>query len=388
MLRTDDLDYHLPESLIATEPAAERDLARLLAVDPRRDAPAPSHRRVRDLPDVLRPGDLIVVNTTKVIPARFTGRRADSRGRVEGLFLEVAADGHWRVMLKSNGRLRPGVCVHLLDASGQAALALTLGSKDADQWSVQPKVIADSASNEDPLDWLDGIGRTPLPPYILRARRQIESRHESHEVWADELDRMWYQTVYASDDQVGAVAAPTAGLHFTDDLLSRLEARGVQRAEVVLHVGAGTFKPVEAEHVEEHPMHTEQFVVPSRTMRAIIETRASGGRVIAVGTTTARALESVEALTPERDIGGSTQLLITPGYRFRHLDGLMTNFHLPRSTLLAMVAALFADGVPRLLDLYREAIDHRYRFYSYGDAMLILPGMDEQREHDGPNPAN
>ncbi len=365
MLRTADLDYHLPAELIATRPAADRAGARLLVTQRASDEPI-EHRAVRDLPDLLVPKDLLVVNTTKVIPARFAGERRDTRGRVEGLFLEARVGGEWLVLLKSNGRLRPGQEVVLRGAGGQ--LTLRLRQREAEAWVVEPQSRAEA------LALLERVGRTPLPPYILRARRERDAQESlPGDEDADALDRAWYQTVYADATAAGAVAAPTAGLHFTPQLLAELHARGVRRAEIVLQVGAGTFKPIETEHVEEHPMHSERFLVKREVMQRIIETRRVGGRVIAVGTTTARALESLPSLELDHDVAASTDLLITPGYEFRHIDGLMTNFHLPRSTLLAMVGAFLEGGVPRLLRIYAEAIRERYRFYSYGDAMVVLP---------------
>jgi S-adenosylmethionine:tRNA ribosyltransferase-isomerase len=369
MLPTADLDYHLPQELIATRPLAERANARLLVTGRGANASV-AHKQVRDLPDLLAPGDLLVVNVTKVVPARFRGERRDTGGRVEGLFLEARPTGDWLVLLKSNGKLRSGQEVELHGAGGD--LALRLHERAGDAWLVE------SLSDGDALALLDRVGRTPLPPYILRARKAQRERGElsDDEMATDELDRAWYQTVYADDAAAGAVAAPTAGLHFTPELLAELRRRGVQRAEIVLQVGAGTFKPVETQHVEEHPMHSERFLVRREVMRRIVDTRRAGGRVIAVGTTTARALESLPSLEADRDIAASTDLLITPGYEFRHIDGLLTNFHLPRSTLLAMVGAFLEGGVPRLLRIYEEAIRERYRFYSYGDAMLLLPGEE------------
>ncbi len=267
------------------------------------------------------------------------------------------------MLLKSNGKLRPGQEVRLRGTGGE--LTIRLRDRSAEAWLVEP------LAEGEPHVLLERVGLTPVPPYILRARKE---RQEEAAGETDARDRSWYQTVYADDSAAGAVAAPTAGLHFTPQLLEALSGRGVERAEVVLQVGAGTFKPIETEHVEEHPMHHERFVVRREVMQRIVETRAKGGRIIAVGTTTARALESLPTLAAENDVATETDLLITPGYRFRHIDGLLTNFHLPRSTLLAMVGALLEGGVPRLLRVYEEAIRERYRFYSYGDAMLILPG--------------
>ena len=376
MLRTSDLDYDLPADLVATRPADPRDSARLLVVR-RSDPSERRHLVVRDLPDLLDAGDALVCKTTSVLPARLFARR-ETGGRLEGLFLRQRPDvappegavGVWELMLKTNRRPRIGERLTLTTPAGEGRDAhLTLLSRDeaSGEWTA---AVGGEAAAPDAQATLGAMGATPLPPYILAARK---ARHDET---PDEADRRWYQTVFndpATADAEGAsIAAPTAGLHFTPDLLEAIDRVGVTRASVVLHVGAGTFRPVETETVEQHPMHSERCVVPARTLEALDAARAAGRRRISVGTTTARALESV----PEDHAGdwaGSTELLITPGYEWRRIDALMTNFHLPRSTLLAMVAALFPGGVADLLDIYREAVAERYRFYSYGDAMLILP---------------
>jgi S-adenosylmethionine:tRNA ribosyltransferase-isomerase len=371
-VETRRLEYDLPQSLIATRPAEPRDSARLLVAS-RRTGEVLEHAHVRDLPRFLKADDALGVNVSRVAPARFQGVRADSGGRVEGLFLDADAS-IWRVMLRSNGRLRPGALIDLLEASGEKTsdVSLRLLEQSDGVWSAEAR----SAGAGTALSVLERLGAPPLPPYILRARR--EAGFES----ADDADRLWYQTVYADPEHVGSVAAPTAGLHFTPELLERLRAQGVNRAEVVLHVGAGTFKPVEDERLEQHPMHEERYVVPRSTAERLAAARAAGGRIVCVGTTTVRALESLpdDALTSPGscdalNVERSTDLLIAPGHRWRHTDALMTNFHLPRSTLLALVAALIDadDCVERLLAIYREAIAREYRFYSYGDAMLLLP---------------
>jgi len=376
MLRTSDLDYDLPADLVATRPAEPRDGARLLVV--RRSEPADRrHLVVRDLPGLLEAGDALICNTTSVLPARLFARR-ETGGRVEGLFLRQRPDiappdgaaGVWELMLKTNRRPRVGERLTLTTPSGDPRDAhLTLLSRDEASGEWTASVGGEAASPDAPAT-LSAVGATPLPPYILAARKA--RRDETN----DDADRRWYQTVFndpaTADSEGASVAAPTAGLHFTPDLLEAIDRAGAVRASVVLHVGAGTFKPIETDTVEAHPMHSERCFVPSRTLAALDAARAAGHRRIAVGTTTARALESVPA-GHHGDWAGSTDLLITPGYEWRRLDALMTNFHLPRSTLLAMVAALFPGGVPDLLDIYREAIVERYRFYSYGDAMLILP---------------
>lgn len=369
MLRTSDLDYHLPDDLIATRPAEPRDSARLLVID-RND---PSQRKpctVREMASFFREGDLLVFNDSRVLPARLSGTRRSTSGRVSGLFLQESAPSPgWRVMLKSNGRLRPGDVIDLTDAHEQrTTVTLTLIEKSGDSWLVRA-LDEQSPDESSAASLLARVGATPLPPYILSARKQ---RHESID---DDRDRAWYQTVYADASHTGSVAAPTAGLHFTPALLNELATRGVNTARVTLHVGAGTFKPVEVDVVEDHPMHAEWAEVPASTLRAVAETRAAGGRVICVGTTSARALETPPLDTPlDQPWIGETRILITPGYPWKRVDGMLTNFHLPRSTLLAMIAALLPRGVADLLPIYEQAVRDRFRFYSYGDAMLILPG--------------
>jgi S-adenosylmethionine:tRNA ribosyltransferase-isomerase len=365
-LRTDELDYRLPERLIATKPAEPRDSARMLVVHLGRDAI--EHRTVRDLPEYLRQGDQLVFNTSAVAPARLVGARADSGGRMEGIFLDEFAPAKWRVMLRSNSRLRAGQRMMLFDHADEASgEELELIERDDECWIVR------LVSGNQTMRVLERIGRTPLPPYILRARGE-------HSV-ADELDRRWYQTVYADPMQRQSVAAPTAGLHFTPELLQTIDVTGVERLLIALHVGTGTFKPVTAETLDQHAMHTERFEVSPAVMQRLIARQSAIGdrqslssRLIAVGTTTVRTLESLPVPLPElgdQPYRAETDLLIVPPYHFRLVDGMLTNFHLPRSTLLALVAAMV--GLERLKAIYAEAIRGEYRFYSYGDAMLILP---------------
>lgn len=359
-LATAALDYALPEALIATRPAEPRDAARMLIV--RASGGDVEHRTVADLPAYLEPRDLLVFNDTAVAPARFLGRRARTGGRVEGLFLEPV-EGCWRAMLKPSRRLRPGELVEILAPNGKPTgdVLRLIEHEGRGTW-----LAADTGDGE-ALDVLDRSGLTPLPPYILRARAERDINID------DARDRAWYQTVYAGASR-GSVAAPTAGLHFTPRLLDALDARGVRRANVTLHVGAGTFLPVTAETLGEHPMHEERIEVPPKTIDALRAMRdEDAGRVIAIGTTTVRTLESLPDRLPSGDVqyAGATDLLIAPPYRFRHVDGMLTNFHLPRSTLLALVAAML--GLERLLAIYAEAVRREYRFYSYGDAMLVLP---------------
>ncbi len=357
-----DLDYPLPESLIATEPVEPRDAARLMVV--RRDASgtgeaAIEHRIVRELPELLRRGDLMVVNRSRVLPASFTARRAATGGRVGGLFIQEAGPRRWVVMLESRGSPRPGERI-VLDPEHELELLERL---EAGTWS------AELHGPLDTLALLGRIGQTPLPPYILKARR----RHGLAQRRADDPGR--YNTIYAADP--GSIAAPTAGLHFTGQLLERLEAAGIERAAVSLHVGPGTFLPVRTERLEAHAMHREQVSIPARTLAALRSARERGGRIVCIGTTTVRALESLPEHWPslaDRGWEGATELFIHPeaGFTFRFTDVLLTNFHLPRSTLLAMVATLPGVGLPRLKRWYAEAVERRYRFYSYGDAMLLL----------------
>ncbi|MFG0276168.1 MAG: tRNA preQ1(34) S-adenosylmethionine ribosyltransferase-isomerase QueA [Phycisphaerales bacterium] len=365
-----ELQPHPPPPPAAPPPAHPRARPRLLVVS-RRDPGARRHLRVRDLPTLLEAGDALVYNTTSVLPARLFARRP-SGGKVEGLFLRQRHDvappagsaAVWETLLKTNRKPKAG---ERLTTDAGVALRILERDSATGEWLV---AVEGADASPDPGVTLDAIGATPLPPYILAARK---ARHDET---PDEADRRWYQTVFSdpgsTDSQGASVAAPTAGLHFTPELLVAIDAARIARASVVLHVGAGTFKPIETDTVEAHPMHAERCLVPGRTLRTLDDAHAARGRRIAVGTTTARALESVPD-GHDGDWAGETRLLITPGYAWKRVDALMTNFHLPRSTLLAMVGALFPGGVADLLDVYREAIEREYRFYSYGDAMLILP---------------
>ena len=353
----DELDYHLPPELIADAPAPSRDAARLMVV--RRSEAEVSHHYVRDLPQLLGgPNDLLVFNQSKVLPAAFEAVRKNTGGKVTGLYLNSPQAGHWQVMLESRGSLRAGEAIALTDES-QLELVERLGDGC---WLGR----LDSRSGD--LVLLEQIGSPPLPPYIRRARKL---RHQPT-VQVQDVDR--YNTVYATDP--GSVAAPTAGLHFTEALLADLDAAGVVRTSLTLHVGLGTFAPIRTERVEDHPIHAEHISIPSETVDALRQARKRDMRIIPIGTTSVRALESLPDDLPDCDrFTTSTDLFITPaddGFAFRFTDALMTNFHLPRSTLLALVAALPGVGIERLLGWYRRAIEERCRFYSYGDAMLIL----------------
>lgn len=390
MLRTSDLDYHLPEGRIATHPASPRDAARLMVVDRRTDAV--EHLFIRDLPEVLGRGDLLVANATRVLPARFRGIRIDTGGRVEGLYLrEGPHPGTWVAMIRAR-RFLAGAPVRLHTPSGgESGFILRLVERmdgDGSEWVVEighdgPQTGGAASVEPDgppaTPEVLGVVGLPPIPPYILSARRASPQPAES----ADAADREDYQTVFAAGLAVsgdgresGSVAAPTAGLHFTPGVLAGMAMRGVERAEVVLHVGPGTFKPVETEFVEDHPMHAEWCSMPVAVRGVVRAARQRGGRIVAVGTTSARTLESFGADGGAAASAASewlhTRLLITPGYAWRWTDALLTNFHLPRSTLMALVAAMLPGGVERLKGLYRSAIAEGYRFYSYGDAMLLL----------------
>ncbi|HRP61824.1 MAG TPA: tRNA preQ1(34) S-adenosylmethionine ribosyltransferase-isomerase QueA [Phycisphaerales bacterium] len=367
-LRTEELDYDLPAGLIATRPAEPRDHARMMVL--RADGSI-EHRQVRDLPDYLNSGDAVVFNTTAVVPARLEGEREDTGGHVQGLYLESApadaAGERWQVMLRSGSRLQHGRRIVLWTASGERSPhVIELEAKVGAQWIV--RLCSDSSTES----VLAEVGRTPLPPYILRARS------ETAVTLSDAQDRSWYQTVYADSRRKLSVAAPTAGLHFTPELLERLRVGGAERLDVMLHVGAGTFQPVSAAVLQDHQMHREHYEISEPTYRRLHDIAANRGasprRILAVGTTTVRTLESLPSQWSASATGtyfGETQLLIAPPYEFRLVDGLLTNFHLPRSTLLALVAAM--TGLERLKEAYAEAIRLGYRFYSYGDAMLIEP---------------
>jgi S-adenosylmethionine:tRNA ribosyltransferase-isomerase len=344
-----DFDYELPDDLIAQEPPAERGTSRLLIL-PRASGPV-SHARFDALAHVLHEGDLLVVNNTRVFPARLIGKRIPSGGAVECLLVGSSGGDRWEALMHPGQKLKPGARV-LFARSG-----VELHGEVLDRHFYGRRTIRLWAEGEGGVEAaIDAIGHVPLPPYIKRADR------------VEDQDR--YQTVFARER--GSIAAPTAGLHFTSDLLDTLGARGVERAEITLHVGYGTFKPVRTETVEAHTVDPERFTVDARAAGALSRALRDRRRIVAVGTTTVRALES---LVPGPDgtiqpATGETTVFIYPGWRFRIVQGLVTNFHLPRSSLLMLVAA-FA-GRERVLAAYREAVGERYRFYSYGDAMLII----------------
>jgi S-adenosylmethionine:tRNA ribosyltransferase-isomerase len=344
-----DFDFSLPEDLIAQDPPPERGASRLMTVD--RASGRIGHHRFSDLLSLLQPGDLLVVNDTRVFPARLIGVRLPGGGAAECFLVRPAGEADtWIALVHPGQRLREGSRMQF--AAGDRTLNAEVigrhfhGRRTVRLWTDDGSPVRDT---------IDAIGHVPLPPYIKRADR--------------EFDRDRYQTVYAR--QRGSIAAPTAGLHFTPELLDALEARGVQRAMLTLHVGYGTFQPVRAEQVEEHRVEAEHYEVSRATAAALTAAKREGRRVIAVGTTTTRTLESL-AVSPTGEVAagaGETSLFIYPGFEFRLVSGLITNFHLPKSSLLLLVAA-FA-GRERILAAYQHAVAQRYRFYSYGDAMFI-----------------
>jgi len=384
-MHLDFFDYHLPPELIAQEPCAERDKSRLLVV--RRSRQSIEHRIFDELPELLNPGDLLVLNDTRVVPARLVGRRARTGGRWEGLFLRELPNQTWEILSKSRGKLMPGEAIHV----EPGLLHLKLLQKTAEgHWLVRPERRAGvrqrpengsaayaappgadatrlARHNKDELgqsalQLLEQYGQVPLPPYIRKGQGSA-------------ADRERYQTVYAR--QAGAVAAPTAGFHFTPRVFERLQERHIDKTFLTLHVGLGTFQPIQGDDVTKHVMHREWGEVSRETADAITRCKARCGKMVAVGTTSARLLETVAA----RGAGskseaaihpwqGETDLYILPPYQFRAVDALITNFHLPRTTLLLLVSA-FA-GTDLMKRAYENAIEERYRFFSYGDAMLIL----------------
>jgi S-adenosylmethionine:tRNA ribosyltransferase-isomerase len=339
--------YNLPAEQIAQNPVTPRDASRLLVVD---SPHSHRHHHFRDLPALLQPGDLLVLNNTRVIPARLLGYKPEG-AKVEVFLLEERTANQWLALVRPGRRLKPWATIHFGRDPQRPDLVAQVLETDPD---TKGRLLQFEAASETSLYALfEQLGQVPLPPYITNTTAAPDQ----------------YQTVYA--ELPGAVAAPTAGLHFTPELFERLTAVGLSRSLITLHVGVGTFRPVEADNILDHKMHGEWIDVPSTTVEHIRETKARGGRVIAVGTTVVRALEGAAqggTLTPWQ---GKTNLYIYPGYQFRVVDGLITNFHLPGSSLLMLVSALI--GRERLLSLYDEAIHQGYRFYSFGDAMLILP---------------
>jgi S-adenosylmethionine:tRNA ribosyltransferase-isomerase len=358
---TSDFDFELPQELIAQSPAAERDQSRLLVLY--RDSERIEHRRFRDLVEYLTPGDLLVLNNSRVMPARLAGKNRRTGGEFEILLLETQARNDWWCMLRPGKRARVGTEIALQDRHGNASPVHAVVTAKNEEGHCRLQFYG----TDDITAQLNAMGRVPLPPYI---RRIDPTEAES------ETDRDRYQTVYARE--TGSVAAPTAGLHFTEALLGEIRSRGIGVVEVTLHVGLGTFAPVKTEVVADHPMHAEHYFLSEEAVRAVVETRRRGGSVVAVGTTSVRVLESAAAEHDGRLTAGegSTNLFIYPPYKFQIVDALLTNFHVPRSTLLMLVSAFAAPddthGRERILSAYAEAVRERYRFFSYGDAMLLL----------------
>ncbi|MDO5566356.1 MAG: tRNA preQ1(34) S-adenosylmethionine ribosyltransferase-isomerase QueA [Planctomycetia bacterium] len=371
MSELDAYDYKLPEHLIAQHPEKDRTNARLMVVD--RKQGTISHRHIRDLPEYLNANDVLVLNDTKVVPARLIGYRTTTGGHWEGLFLRFDANGVWEVMSKARGKLLVGETITLLTPQGEHAFQLKIeGRTPARTLLVKPVCTDDSAAksvwSEDPFSLLDAVGRVPIPPYIRSGKMEEDDRNN-------------YQTVYA--EHPGAVAAPTAGLHFTRELLDRIKSRGVEICPVTLHVGAGTFKPITADRLSDHHMHSEFAVINREAVETIEQGKRAGGRTVAIGTTSVRVLESASNVRPDGTIDssgennavlvpfrGETNLFIRPPYQFKTVDVMLTNFHLPKSTLIILVCAF--GGEELIQRAYREAVEQEYRFYSYGDAMLIF----------------
>jgi S-adenosylmethionine:tRNA ribosyltransferase-isomerase len=348
MAHSSEYDYDLPTELVAQRPLKCRSDARLLIVD--RDAGRWQHSHVRDLPEFLAPRDALVLNDTRVLPARLEGYRTQTGGRWSGLFLTENEHGYWKILSRTRGKLQAGESVTLQDrrARDHCRLVLT-ASLGEGIWVARPE------SPDSTLSLLENVGRVPLPPYI-RGGKMVET------------DVAQYQTVYATHP--GAVAAPTAGLHFTQSLLDEVAQTDVDICRVTLHVGLGTFRPMSVECVEDHQMHAEWACLEESTVDRLLECRTAGGRVVAVGTTVVRTLETAAHHGALAAWSGETDLYIHPPYEFRAVDALLTNFHLPRTSLLVLVRAFGGDALIRAA--YQEAIREQYRFYSYGDAMLIL----------------
>jgi len=349
-VKTEKLNYYLPPELIAQQPLPIRSDSRLLVLN--RPTGELIDSRFDRIGDFLSAGDCLVLNDTKVLPARFFGRRS-SGGKLEGLFLGESQAGVWEVLLKGTRKIKTGETIYLKDKEKRDfSKAEILDKLEEGKCRLKLKTEANLETI------LDRIGFPPLPPYIKRGDDAAEAA----------MDKLRYQAIYAR--KPGAVAAPTAGLHFTDELIGQLKNTGVHFAFMTLHAGAGTFKPITTETIEEHEIQQEQFSINAENARLINSAKEKGGRIIAVGTTSVRALESAAAGSQVKAVSGETALFIKPGYKFKLIDAMVTNFHLPKSTLLALVSA-FA-GLENILAAYRHAIVERYRFYSYGDAMLIV----------------
>jgi S-adenosylmethionine:tRNA ribosyltransferase-isomerase len=349
-MKTEKLNYYLPDELIAQQPLPVRSDSRLLVLN--RSNGDILDSRFNRIGDFLLRGDCLVLNDTKVLAARFFAQRVTG-GKIEGLFLAEEEKGVWRVYLKGARKIKPGETFYLQIRNSQDAIAVRLIDKD-----MPGQCRIKFESNIETMKVLDEIGYPPLPPYIKRGNDLKEA----------EIDRLRYQTVYAR--QGGAVAAPTAGLHFTPELMESLGEAGIDFAYVTLHTSAGTFLPVVTDELEDHKIHEEIFSIDDTNAQKINTVKKNGGRIIAVGTTSVRSLETAARLSQIQAAAGLTDIFITPGYEFKITDAIITNFHLPKSSLLALVAA-FA-GLENVLRAYEHAVEQRYRFYSYGDAMLIV----------------
>ncbi|MBN1787153.1 MAG: tRNA preQ1(34) S-adenosylmethionine ribosyltransferase-isomerase QueA [Sedimentisphaerales bacterium] len=347
-MNIEKLNYDLPPELIAQEPVPNRPGSRLLVLD--RSTGKVTDDDFSNISTHLNEGDCLVINNTKVIPAKFFAQKTTG-ANIEGLFL-TCRQGQWKVMLKNSSRIKEGQTLHLLDRDKKQYCPISIINRLSEgQWLIKP---------ESPLTAekiLEAVGFTPLPPYIKRPQPQLQH----------DLDHNRYQTVYAQ--QNGAIAAPTAGLHFTEKILEQLKTKGINISQLTLHVGAGTFLPVKTQTLEEHKMHSEQFSIDQTNADIINNTISSGGKIVAVGTTSVRTLEALAQGKNVKASTGQTDLFITPGFEFKIVDSIITNFHLPKSTLLALVGA-FA-GLDKILAAYRHAIEQKYRFYSYGDCMII-----------------
>lgn len=356
-------DYELPRERIAQDPLATRSDARLMLVD--RSTGNIEHYHVRDLPDLLRAEDTLVLNNSRVVPARLVGYRTSTGGRWQGLFLKAdQPTGVWELLTKTRGTLKQGESLTIQDRHGRDGMRLKVVARtETGNLLVTPElpdtfVPLEEDSNhplDSPVDWLQRFGRIPLPPYI----------RDGHMVDADTTN---YQTVFAKEP--GSVAAPTAGLHFTEKLLNQVQSKGVETSEVTLHVGIGTFRPIQADRLEDHVMHEEWLRVDQNTADRINSRRQSGGRCIAVGTTSVRVLESAADAGRLKPLTGKTNLFIRPPHSFQVVDTMITNFHLPRSSLLVLVSAFASREL--MMKAYQEAIAQEYRFFSYGDAMMIV----------------
>ena len=341
-MKTSDFDYNLPQELIAQTPVEPRDSSRLLVYH--RDTGAVEHKIFRDVIDYLNPGDVLVINQTRVIPARLYGVKEGTGGAIEFLLLRRLNLTDWEVILKPGKKAKPGA--RFVFGNGELVAEILTISEDGGR---TVRFFYEGVFE----DVLDRLGQMPLPPYI----------HEKLE------DKTRYQTVYAKE--LGSAAAPTAGLHFTPELMDTIRAKGVNIAEVTLHVGLGTFRPVQEDEIADHKMHSEWYCIDEKTAQMIRDTKAAGHRVIAVGTTSCRTLEAVAAKYGEiRACSGNTSIFLYPGVKFNCIDGLITNFHLPESTLIMLVSALY--GYEKTMAAYKVAVEERYRFFSFGDAMLIL----------------